>query len=54
MYGGADIIIKVGIRCEEMMCKMGEVYFLYKNGRNNNKFEWMVGSMYMNCEGVGK
>ena len=27
---------------------------LVKIGRSDHKFEWLVGSVYMNCEGVRK
>ena len=27
---------------------------LVKIGRSDNKFEWPVGSRYMNCEGIRK
>ena len=33
------------------MGKMEDVCFV-KIGRTDNKFEWLVGSEYMNCEGV--
>ena len=51
--GGAGFIIKKGIRCEEMIDKMEDVC-LVKIGRSDHKFEWLVGSVYMNCEGVRK
>ena len=51
--GGAGVIIKKGIRCEEMIDKMEDVC-LVKIGRSDHKFEWLVGSVYMNCEGVRK
>ena len=40
--GGAGIIITVGIQCEVMTGKMGDVPFL-KIGRRDNIFEWLVG-----------
>ena len=51
--GGAGFIIKKGIRCEEIIDKMEDVC-LVKIGRSDHKFEWLVGSVYMNCEGVRK
>ena len=36
-----------------MIDKMVDVY-LVKIGRSDHKFEWLVGSLYMNCEGVRK
>ena len=36
-----------------MIDKM-EYVCLVKMGRNKHKFEWLVGSVYMNCEGVLK
>ena len=27
---------------------------LCKNGASEHKFEWLVGGVYMNCEGVSK
>ena len=47
------LIIKKGIRCEEMIDKMEDVC-LVKIGRGDHKFEWLIGSVYMNCEGVRK
>ena len=51
--GGAGFIIKKGIRCEEMIEKMEDVC-LVKIGQSYHKFEWLGGSVYMNCEGVRK
>ena len=51
--GGAGVIIKKGIRCVEMTDKMEDVC-LVKIGRSDHKFEWLVGSVYMHCEGVRK
>ena len=51
--GGAGFIIKKGIRCEEMIDRM-EYVCLVKIGRSDHKFEWLVGCVYMNCEGVRK
>ena len=51
--GGAGFIIKKGIRREEMLNKMEDVC-LVKIGRSDHKFEWLVGSVYMNYEGVRK
>ena len=51
--GGAGFIIKKEIRCEEIIDKMEDVCRV-KIGRSNHKFEWLVGSVYMNCEGVRK
>ena len=50
---GAGIIIKDGIRCEEMTGKMGDVCFVTIM-RSDNKFDWLVESVYMNCERVRK
>ena len=36
-----------------MIDKMEDVY-LVKIRRSDHKFEWLVGSVYMNCEGVRK
>ena len=36
-----------------MIDKMEDVCFV-KTGRRDHKFEWLVGSVYMNCEGVCK
>ena len=36
-----------------MIDTMGDVCFV-KIGRSDHKFEWLVGSVYMNCEGVRK
>ena len=47
--GGAVFIVKK-IRCEKMMGKMGDVCYVKKIGRSEHKFEWLVGSVYMNCE----
>ena len=51
--GGAGFIIKKLIRCEELIDKMEDVC-LVKIGRSDHTFEWLVGSVYMNCEGVRK
>ena len=51
--GGAGFIIKKGIRCEDMTGKMGDVC-LVKIRRSEHKFDWLVRSVYMNCEGVRK
>ena len=50
---GAGVIIKMGIRCEEVMGIMEYVCSL-KSGQGDNKFEWLVGSVYKNCEEVRK
>ena len=36
-----------------MIVKMEDVC-LVKIGQSGHKFAWLVRSMYMNCEGVGK
>ena len=36
------------------MGMMEDVCFVKKIGLSEHKFEWMVGSVYMNCEGVRK
>ena len=36
-----------------MIDKMEDVC-LVKIGRSDHNFEWLVGSVYMNCEGVRK
>ena len=51
--GGVVFIIKKGIRCEEMIDKMEDVC-LVKIGLSDHRFEWLVGIVYMNCEGVRK
>ena len=47
--GGAGFIIKEGFQCEEMIDKVEDVC-LATIGRS----EWLVGSVYMNCEGKRK
>ena len=49
--GGAGFMIKKGIRCEEMIDKM-EDRCLVQIGRSDHRFEWLVGSVYMNCEEI--
>ena len=51
--GGAGFIIKKRIRCEEMMGKIGDVCSV-KIGWSEHKFEWLVGSVYINCEDAHK
>ena len=51
--GGAWIIINDGILCGEITGKMKAVCFVWI-GESDNKFEWLVGIVYMNYEGVGK
>ena len=46
---GGTGVIKNGIRCEEMIDKMEDVC-LVKIGLSDHMFEWLVESMYMNCE----
>ena len=48
--GGAGFIMK-NIRYELVMCD-GEDISLKKIGRMYGKFEWLLGSIYMNCEGI--
>ena len=51
--GALGFTIKKVNRCEEMIDKMEDVC-LVKIGRSDHKFEWLVGSVYMNCEDVRK
>ena len=51
--GGACFIIKKRIRCEERIDKMEDVC-LVKIGRSDHTFEWLIGNVYMNYEGVSK
>ena len=52
-YGGGGITIKEGIRCEEITGKMEDVCFV-RIGKRDNKVDWLLGSVYMNCERVQK
>ena len=49
--GGAGFIMKKDIRYEQVMCDCEDISFI-KIGRMDGKFEWLLGSIYMNCEGI--
>ena len=51
--GGAGFILKHDIRYERVMCDCEDIYFI-KIWRVDEKFEWLLGSIYLNCEGVGR
>ena len=37
--------------CERVICESEDVCFL-KVGTQTGRYEWLIGSIYMNCEGV--
>ena len=49
--GGVGFIIKRSLVCERVICESEDVCFL-KVGTQAGRYEWLLGSIYMNCEGV--
>ena len=49
--GGVGFIIKRSLECERIICESEDVCFL-KVGTQAGRYEWLLGSIYMNCEGV--
>ena len=49
--GGVGFIIKRSLECERVICESEDVCFL-KVGTQAGMYEWLLGSIYMNCEGV--
>ena len=49
--GGVGFIIKRSLECERVICESEDVCFL-KVGTQAWMYEWLLGSIYINCEGV--
>ena len=49
--GGMGFIIKRSLECERVICENDDVCFL-KAGAHAGRYEWLLDSIYMNCEGV--
>ena len=49
--GGVGFIIKRSLECERVICESENVCFL-KIGTQAGRYEWLIGSICMNCEGV--
>ena len=49
--GGVGFIIKSSLECERVFCESEDVCFI-KVGTQAGRYEWLLGSIYMNCEGV--
>ena len=49
--GGVGFIIKRSLECGRVICDSEDVCFL-KVGTQAGRYEWLLGSIYMNCEGV--
>ena len=51
--GGVGFIVRSGVMFESVESMSDDVCFI-KIGRLDSKYEWLLGSIYMNCEGVRK
>ena len=49
--GGVGLIIKRSLEYEKVICESEDVCFL-NVGIHVVRYEWLLGSIYMNCEGV--
>ena len=49
--GGVGFIIKRSLECERVICESEDVCY-FKVGTQAMRYEWLLGSIYMNCEGV--
>ena len=48
---GMGFIIKRSLECERVFCESEDVCFL-RVGTQAGRYEWLLGSIYVNCEGV--
>ena len=48
---GVGFIIKRSLECENVICESEDVCFL-NVGTHPGRYKWLLGSIYVNCEGV--
>ena len=44
--------MKKDIRYDQVMCDCEDISLIKKIGRVDGKFEWLLGGIYMNYEGI--
>ena len=49
--GGVSFVIKSDMECQRIICDSEDICFL-KIGAHANGYEWLLWSIYMNCEGM--
>ena len=49
--GGVGFIIKRDLECKRISCDSKYICFV-KIGKHDKRYEWLLGSLYMNCEGI--
>ena len=47
--GGVGFIIKRDLECKRISCDSEDICFV-KIGKHDKRYEWLLGSVYMNCE----
>ena len=48
---GVGFIIKRDLECKRISCDSEDICFV-KIGKHDKRYEWHLGSVYMNCEGI--
>ena len=49
--GGVGFIIKCDLECKRISCDSEDICFV-KIGKHDKRYEWLLESVYMNCEGI--
>ena len=49
--GGVDFIIKRDLECRRIRCDSEDICFV-KIGKHDMRYEWLLGSVYIHCEGI--
>ena len=49
--GGVWFVMKSDIECQRIICDSEDICFI-KIGAHANRYNWLLGSIYMNCEGI--
>ena len=49
--GGVWFVIKSDMECQRIICDSEDICFI-KIGAHANRYNWLLGSIYMNCEGI--
>ena len=49
--GCMGFIIKRDLECKRISCDSEDICFV-KIGKHDKRYEWLLGSVYMNCEGI--
>ena len=48
---GIGFVIKIDMECQRIICDSEYICFI-KIGARANRYNWLLGSIHMNCEGI--